>query len=314
MRRTLFVVPLDLAPGRPPRRVARRGRDASARRCSSSSRTLPTDPSCPTTSRAGWPRSRPASSARSPSWARPPGAQLSQAEPRLRTAILPTTDKAYDVRRTVTTQVLTLMGAEGRLVRGRPLGTWASRQHTWEPAAARWPDGIPHARPGGGAGAAGRGVPPGVRAGDRGRRRVVDRLAARRHPQGAGGPRHRRRRRRAGAGRRHRPGRRTGADARRCCRRSTRRRWGGRSGTGSCPRTARRSTTATGNIGPDGLVGRRGRRGWAVREGREVATRLLVATAARRPAAAVRGGRERLETAARRGGRGRRPSRRPLET
>ena len=71
------------------------------------------------------------------------GAQLSKAEPRLKTALLPTTDKAYDVRRAVTTQVLTLMGAEGRIVRGRPLGSWTSRQHTWEPATSRWPDGMP---------------------------------------------------------------------------------------------------------------------------------------------------------------------------
>lgn len=71
------------------------------------------------------------------------GAQIGAAEPRLRTAILPRTDKKYDVRRTVTTQVLALMGAEGRLVRREPLGAWTSRQHTWEAASAWWPDGIP---------------------------------------------------------------------------------------------------------------------------------------------------------------------------
>lgn len=70
------------------------------------------------------------------------GAQLAKAEPRLQTALLPTTDKAYDVRRAVTSQVLVLLGAEGRLVRGRPLGGWTSRQHTWEPASAWWPDGL----------------------------------------------------------------------------------------------------------------------------------------------------------------------------
>ncbi len=43
----------------------------------------------------------------------------------------------------MTSPVLTLMGAEGRIVRGRPLGTWTSRQHTWEGAGAVWPDGIP---------------------------------------------------------------------------------------------------------------------------------------------------------------------------
>jgi hypothetical protein len=71
------------------------------------------------------------------------GAQLGAAVPRLRTALLPTTTKAYDVRRTITSQVLVLMGAEGRLVRREPLGSWSSRQHTWEPGRAVWPDGLP---------------------------------------------------------------------------------------------------------------------------------------------------------------------------
>ena len=71
------------------------------------------------------------------------GTQLGAAVPRLRTAVLPTTTKAYDVRRTITTQVLVLMGAEGRLVRRQPLGSWSSRQHTWELASTVWPEGLP---------------------------------------------------------------------------------------------------------------------------------------------------------------------------
>lgn len=73
--------------------------------------------------------------------------QLSEDEPRLRTAILPTTDKAYDVRRNITSQVLVLMGAEGRIVRARPRGAWTSRQHTWAPAASVWPGGMPELDP-----------------------------------------------------------------------------------------------------------------------------------------------------------------------
>ncbi len=73
------------------------------------------------------------------------GAQLGTAEPRLRTAILPSTDKKYDVRRYVTSQVLTLVAAEGRLVRGRPTGAWTSRTHTWEPGRVWWPEGLPSA-------------------------------------------------------------------------------------------------------------------------------------------------------------------------
>lgn len=69
--------------------------------------------------------------------------QLAEDEPRLRTALLPTTDKAYDVRRNITTRVLVLMGADGRIVRSRPRGGWTSRQHTWAPISSWWPDGLP---------------------------------------------------------------------------------------------------------------------------------------------------------------------------
>jgi hypothetical protein len=69
--------------------------------------------------------------------------QLAADVPRLQTAQLPTTDKAYDIRRNITTRVLTLMGTEGRIVRGRPRGAWTSRHHTWQTSAAWWPDGIP---------------------------------------------------------------------------------------------------------------------------------------------------------------------------
>jgi hypothetical protein len=69
--------------------------------------------------------------------------QLASDEPRLQTAQLPTTDKAYDIRRNITTRVLTLMATEGRIVRGRPRGGWTSRQHSWQTAADWWPTGVP---------------------------------------------------------------------------------------------------------------------------------------------------------------------------
>jgi hypothetical protein len=143
MRRTLFVVPLDVAPV--VHHAASLDVAARIRRTLLTQlRTLPTDPELPEDLEA-WLAEVEAGVGRAiTKLGSASGAQLSQAEPRLRTAILPTTDKAYDVRRTVTTQVLTLMGAEGRIVRGRPMGSWASRQHTWEPAATRWPQGIPH--------------------------------------------------------------------------------------------------------------------------------------------------------------------------
>ena len=75
--------------------------------------------------------------------------QLSTDEPRLRTALVPTTGKKWDVKRNITSQVLVLMAAEGRMVRASPRGSWLSRQHSWQPASAWWPSGIdavPHAK------------------------------------------------------------------------------------------------------------------------------------------------------------------------
>jgi hypothetical protein len=69
--------------------------------------------------------------------------ELAKAEPRLRTAVLPTTGKKWDVKSNITSRVLTLMGADGRIVRGRPAGSWLSRQHRWSSARSLWPDGMP---------------------------------------------------------------------------------------------------------------------------------------------------------------------------
>jgi hypothetical protein len=69
------------------------------------------------------------------------GLQLSADEPRLRTFIPPRTPS--DIPQNVTSQLLVLMGTEGRLVRGTPTGTWTTRQHRWEPVDRWWPDGIP---------------------------------------------------------------------------------------------------------------------------------------------------------------------------
>lgn len=71
------------------------------------------------------------------------GAELSAAVPLLKTAILPTTDKAYDVKRYVTSEVLVMMAAEGKMVRVEPRGAWTSRRHAWAPIEQWWPGGIP---------------------------------------------------------------------------------------------------------------------------------------------------------------------------
>lgn len=144
MRRTLFVVPVELASV--VHHAASVGVAATMRKTLMKQlSTLPTDPELPRDADglAAWlegvERGVEAAVAR---LGVASGAQLGAAEPRLRTAILPSTDKKYDVRRTITSQVLALMGAEGRLVRREPLGTWTSRTHTWESAEAWWPGGL----------------------------------------------------------------------------------------------------------------------------------------------------------------------------
>jgi hypothetical protein len=61
--------------------------------------------------------------------------ELSADEPRLRTRLNMAEGKAYAAAPYVTSRVLFLLAAEGRIVRGRPLGTWLSSQHQWSPAA-----------------------------------------------------------------------------------------------------------------------------------------------------------------------------------
>lgn len=141
MRRTLFVVPAELVPVV----HAAASLDVAAaqrRRLLAQLATLPTEPSLPEDLDGWLAGTEDGVAAAIERLGVASGAALAQAEPRLRTALLPTTSKSYDVRRTLTSQVLVLMGAQGRLVRGRPMGAWTSRQHTWEPAAAWWPDGM----------------------------------------------------------------------------------------------------------------------------------------------------------------------------
>jgi len=71
------------------------------------------------------------------------GASLSRAAPLLRTAFLPTTDKTWDVRRTLTSPLLSLLSAEGEVVRGEPRGSWSSNRHVWSPVEDWFPEGVP---------------------------------------------------------------------------------------------------------------------------------------------------------------------------
>jgi hypothetical protein len=70
------------------------------------------------------------------------GAQLSTDEPRLRTKVMMNEGKSYGGATNITTWVLFLLAAEGRIVRGRPVGSWTSSQYRWSPMRAWLPDGM----------------------------------------------------------------------------------------------------------------------------------------------------------------------------
>jgi hypothetical protein len=69
------------------------------------------------------------------------GIGLAADVPALRTAIPPRA--ASDRPQNITSAFLTMMSAQGRIVRATPTGPWTSRHHRWEPVEQWWPDGVP---------------------------------------------------------------------------------------------------------------------------------------------------------------------------
>jgi hypothetical protein len=70
-------------------------------------------------------------------------AELSVDEPRLRTPVLMAAGKPYEAKTNITTWVLFLLAADGRIVRGRPRGSWTSSQYRWSPIEVWLPGGMP---------------------------------------------------------------------------------------------------------------------------------------------------------------------------
>ncbi|MDX2696726.1 winged helix DNA-binding domain-containing protein [Streptomyces ipomoeae] len=58
-------------------------------------------------------------------------AELAEDEPRLREQFVYAAGKSYEGMHTVSTRLLKVLGVEGRVVRGRPLGSWTSSQFRW---------------------------------------------------------------------------------------------------------------------------------------------------------------------------------------
>jgi hypothetical protein len=69
-------------------------------------------------------------------------AELAGDDPRLREQIVLARGKPYEGRASVGSRVLFLLAADGRVVRGRPVGSWASSQYRWSPLERWCPDGM----------------------------------------------------------------------------------------------------------------------------------------------------------------------------
>jgi hypothetical protein len=68
--------------------------------------------------------------------------ELSQDVPALREKLALAQDKSYAANPAVGPRVLFLLAAEGRIVRGRPLGSWTSTLYRWAPMASWLPGGL----------------------------------------------------------------------------------------------------------------------------------------------------------------------------
>jgi hypothetical protein len=68
--------------------------------------------------------------------------ELAQDEPRLRTQLLLAEGKNYEALQSVSTRILFVLAAEGRIIRTRPRGTWISGQFRWSVIDAWLPEGL----------------------------------------------------------------------------------------------------------------------------------------------------------------------------
>jgi DNA glycosylase AlkZ-like len=69
-------------------------------------------------------------------------AELGAVEPRLRRQLVLAQGKSYETTVSVSTRVLLLLAAQGRIIRGRPRGSWISSQYRWAPVEAWLPGGL----------------------------------------------------------------------------------------------------------------------------------------------------------------------------
>lgn len=71
-------------------------------------------------------------------------AELAGDDARLSTEVVLSAGKSYEGTQKVASRLLLLLAAEGRVVRGRPRGSWTSHQYRWAPLTDWFPGGLAH--------------------------------------------------------------------------------------------------------------------------------------------------------------------------
>ncbi|WP_436846539.1 winged helix DNA-binding domain-containing protein [Streptomyces niveus] len=71
-------------------------------------------------------------------------AELAGDDTRLSTEVVLSAGKSYQGTQKVASRLLLLLAAEGRVVRGRPRGSWTSHQYRWAPLTDWFPGGLAH--------------------------------------------------------------------------------------------------------------------------------------------------------------------------
>jgi hypothetical protein len=138
MRRTVYVVPTELVPvvhASSTLAIAARERQRLVGMLAAAG--ISTDP-------VGWLRAVEAATVRAlAERGEALAAELSADVPELREQFVMAAGKNYEGKVGVSTRVLFLLAAEGRIVRGRPRGSWLSSQYRWAPAETWLPAGLP---------------------------------------------------------------------------------------------------------------------------------------------------------------------------
>jgi hypothetical protein len=134
MRRTMFVVPRDLAPV-----VQASSTDAVAAMLGRQRRQMLSEAGI-TQDPGTWLREVTASVvAILAERGEATGAEIAAAEPRLQSKITLAEGKRYASTGNVTSLILSQIAAEGHIVRGRPMGSWISSQYRWSTAESWLP-------------------------------------------------------------------------------------------------------------------------------------------------------------------------------